>query len=61
MDWELVDLSVFFMMEWSDVLLPSSSLLLFSCSFLATGGLAGGRLRGETERFLLLTGRDDKY
>ena len=48
MDWELVDLSVFFMMELSEV-------FLLSCSCLGTlGGLATGRLTGETDRFLFL-------
>ena len=60
MDWELVDLSVFFMMEFSELLLTGGLLLLlFSCSCFGTlGGLAAGLLTGETERCLLLLRRE---
>ena len=62
MDWELVDLSVFFMMEFSELLLTGGLLLLlFSCSCLGTlGGLAAGLLSGETDRCLLLVRREER-
>ena len=63
MDWELVDLSVFFMMEFSELLLTGGLLLLllFSCSCLGTlGGLAAGLLTGETDRCLLLVKREER-
>ena len=61
MDWELVDLSVFFMMELSEPLLTGGLLLLLlSWSCLGTlGGLAAGRLTGETDRCLLLLRREE--
>ena len=61
MDWELVDLSVFFMMEFSELLLTGGLLLLFSCSCFGTlGGLAAGLLTGETDRCLLLVRREER-
>ena len=49
MDCELVDLSVFFMMELSEVFLASWSGL---GTLGGRTGVAGGRLTGETERVL---------
>ena len=69
MDWELVDLSVFFMMELSELLLTGGLLLLLllllllSWSCLGTLGglaLAAGCLTGETDLFLLLRRREER-
>jgi len=51
-DWELVDLSVFFMMELIEVFLPSWSCL----GTLGGLALAAGCLTGETDRFLFWLG-----